>query len=103
VVYKKYYSQFDKSFLFYEKIETTTTKAKELRPIIEKLITTAKIKSVHNIRLVNRFIKNKIILKKLFINIAPKYMKRNGGYVNIIKSRVRKGDSASLSIIRLIK
>jgi len=90
------------SFFKYEKIETTTEKAKEIKKIIEKLLTHAKKGGLHKIRLVNRTIRDKKVLKKLFKNIAPKYINKNGGYASIVKSKIRKVDSASLSIIKLV-
>ncbi len=90
------------SFFKYKKIETTTHKAKEVRRVIEKLLTHAKKGGLHKIRLVNKIIQDKKVLKELFENIAPKYINRNGGYTSVIKSKIRKGDNASLSIIKLV-
>jgi large subunit ribosomal protein L17 len=90
------------SFFKYEKIETTTHKAKEIKKIAEKILTHAKKGGLHKIRLVYKIIKDKGILKKLFKVIAPKYANRNGGYTSIVKTRIRKGDGASLSIIKLV-
>ena len=90
------------SLLKYGCIETTTPKAKELRGVTEKLITTAKKGGVHNRRLVFRTIKEQDVLKKLFDEIAPKYLNRNGGYTRVVKSGIRKGDNAPLAIIELV-
>ncbi|MBP7651928.1 50S ribosomal protein L17 [Candidatus Dependentiae bacterium] len=86
----------------YGKIETTTAKAKELRPYIEKIITRAKTDTVNNRRTINRYIKEKSVLKKLFAEIGPKYATRNGGYVRILKKGLRQSDSASMSYIELV-
>lgn len=92
-----------------ERITTTVTKAKELRRVAEKIITKAKVKNLHNIRQigklieVNSLVKDKVILRKLFDDIAPRYESRNGGYTRIIKLASRKGDGADLCIIELVE
>ncbi len=96
------FSNMTTSLFKYESIETTTPKAKELKSRIEKIITIAKKGKIHHRRLVFRIVKEKNILKKIFNIIAPRYFNRNGGYTRIIKSNVRKGDNASLSIIELV-
>jgi len=90
------------SLFRYGRIETTTAKAKELRPIAEKMITKARKDTVNNRRKIAEVITDKTILKKLFSDIAPKYVERNGGYIRIIKKGVRLSDSASISIIELV-
>jgi large subunit ribosomal protein L17 len=91
------------SFFEWEKIETTACKAKELRPLAEKLITLGKRGDLHARRRVFRFIPNKTIIKKLFSEIAPKFEKRMGGYTRIIKTGFRPGDSAPMAVIELVK
>ncbi|HPG31746.1 MAG TPA: 50S ribosomal protein L17 [bacterium] len=86
----------------YGKIETTTAKAKELRPYIEKMITRAKTDNVNNRRIIDKDIKQKSVLKKLFTEIGPKYAGRNGGYTRILKKGLRQSDSASISYIELV-
>ncbi|OHD05336.1 MAG: 50S ribosomal protein L17 [Spirochaetes bacterium GWD1_27_9] len=86
-----------------ERIQTTLIKAKELRRVAEKIITRAKVKNLHNIRIVARMIKDKDILKKLFDEVAPRYVTRNGGYTRIIKLNKRKGDGSDLAFIELVE
>lgn len=90
------------SLFKYEKIETTIEKAKDLRRFAEKLITRAKIDSVHNRRIARRWIEDREILTKLFKEIGPRYKERNGGYTRIVKTGFRKGDNAQMAIIELI-
>jgi len=85
-----------------ERIRTTTIKAKEIRRIAEKIITRAKVKNLHNIRLINKVIKDEKILMKLFDEIAPRYETRMGGYTRIIKLERRPGDGAEVSYLELV-
>lgn len=86
-----------------ERIKTTVTKAKEIRRVAEKLITKAKNKTLHNIRIIEKLIKDKEILMKLFDDISPRYVNRNGGYTRIIKLARRKGDGAEMAYLELIE
>ena len=85
------------------RIETTTAKAKELRPYAERLITLARRGDVHARRLAGRKIQDREVLGKLFEDIAPQYAERPGGYTRILKVGFRKGDSAEMSLIELVK
>ena len=98
-----------------ERIETTVTRAKELRKFVEKVITLGKkynnfnlennderAKAIHLRRQAFAFLRNEEAVAKVFKEIAPKYMDRNGGYTRIIKTDVRRGDSAELEIIELV-
>ena len=98
-----------------ERIETTVTRAKELRKFVEKVITLGKkynnlnqenneerAKAIHLRRQAFAFLRNEEAVAKIFKEIAPKYMDRNGGYTRIIKTDVRRGDSAELAIIELV-
>lgn len=85
-----------------ERIKTTLQKAKELRRVVAKLITRAKVENLHNIRLVAKVIKDKTILSKLFKEIATRYIERKGGYTRIIKLDRRKGDGAQMAFIELV-
>jgi len=89
------------SILDKERITTTLPKAKEVRKVVERLITYGKMGNLHGIRLAERRIKDKTVLKKLFDDIAPGYKDREGGYTRIIKLGERNGDNASMSIIEL--
>ena len=84
------------------KIETTVTRAKEVRALTEKMITIAKEDSLHNKRLVMAFVTKEDVTYKLFTEIAPKYADRNGGYTRITKLGPRRGDAAEMAIIELI-
>ena len=87
------------SLFKHERIETTLAKAKELRPYAEKLITNAK-KGEHF--MVRRQIHDKMVYKKLFEVIAPRYAQRPGGYTRILKIEPRLGDNAKLGLIMLV-
>ncbi len=84
------------------KIETTVTRAKEVRSMAEKYITLAKTNSLHNKRQALAFITKEDVVAKLFNEIAPKYADVNGGYCRITKTGPRRGDAAEMAIIELI-
>ena len=84
------------------RIETTTAKAKELRPYAERLITLARRGDVHSRRLAARKIQDRAVLGKLFDDIAPRYAERPGGYTRVLKLGNRKGDAAEMSLIELV-
>ncbi|MDD3692531.1 MAG: 50S ribosomal protein L17 [Oscillospiraceae bacterium] len=84
------------------RIETTVTRAKEVRSMAEKMITIAKDPTLANKRLVFSYLTKESVCKKLFDEIAPKYAERNGGYTRIIKTYVRRGDAAQMAIIQLV-
>ena len=91
------------TFLFENgKIETTVTRAKEVRSMAEKYITLAKDNSLHNRRQALAFITKEAVVVKLFNDIAPKYKDVNGGYCRIIKTGPRRGDAAEMAIIELV-
>ena len=84
------------------KIETTVTRAKEVRSMAEKYITLAKDNSLHSKRQALAFITKEDVVKKLYDEIAPKYADKNGGYCRITKTGPRRGDAAEMAIIELI-
>ena len=84
------------------KIETTVTRAKEVRAMAEKMITIGKNSDLHSKRHVFAFVTKEAGAKKLFDEIAPKYAERNGGYTRIIKIGPRRGDAAEMAIIELV-
>lgn len=90
------------SLFRYERITTTKSKALEVRKSAEKLITRAKIDSVHNRREVAKFIADEKILNKLFTDIAPRMNERNGGYTRVLKLGYRQGDAADVVILELV-
>jgi len=91
------------SFFKHEKMETTSTKAKEISKVIERLITTAMAGDLAARRQIAEFITEPAVVKKLVEQIAPALKGRNGGYTRITKTRVRQGDAAELSLIELVK
>ena len=84
------------------KIETTVTRAKEVRAVAEKMITLGKTNTLHSKRQVYSYITKDEVAKKVFDEIAPKYEDRNGGYTRIIKIGPRRGDAAEMAIIELV-
>lgn len=90
------------SLFEHERIVTTTEKAKEVRPIAEKMITLAKRGDLHARRQAAAFIRSKAIVEKLFTDIKDKFTERNGGYTRILQTGVRKGDAAGMAIIELV-
>ncbi len=91
------------TFLFENgKIETTVTRAKEVQPLAEKMITMAKTNTLANKRNVMAFVTKEGVAKKLFDEIAPAYEGVNGGYTRIIKKGPRRGDAAEMCIIELV-
>jgi large subunit ribosomal protein L17 len=91
------------SFFNCEKITTTDARAKELRKLVEKLITLARRGDLHSRRLALQFVRDTKTVAKLFETIAPRYTDRPGGYTRIIKLGHRAGDNASLSMIELVE
>lgn len=91
------------SLFRHERVETTTAKAKELRPFAERLITLAKRGDVPARRLAARKISDREVLGKLFDEIAPRYAERPCGYTRVLKLGNRKGDAAEMSLIELVK
>ena len=83
-------------------IETTVTRAKEVRAVAEKMITIAKTNDLHSKRQVMAYVTKESVAKKLFDEIAPNYADRQGGYTRITKLGPRRGDAAEMAIIELI-
>lgn len=90
------------SLFLHERIETTTAKAKELRPYAERLITLAKRGDLHARRLAAAKIQDRDAVGKLFDELGPRYSERPGGYTRILKLGARKGDAADMSLIELV-
>ncbi|MDD6602723.1 MAG: 50S ribosomal protein L17 [Eubacteriales bacterium] len=84
------------------KIETTVTRAKEVRAMAERMITLGKNDTLHSRRQALSYITKEDVVKKLFDEIGPKYEDRNGGYTRIIKTGPRRGDAAEMCIIELV-
>jgi large subunit ribosomal protein L17 len=90
------------SLMTHERIQTTISKAKELRPLAEKLITTAKNDGVAARRRVYRWIPDHLTVKKVFETIAPRFVDRPGGYTRILKLGPRRGDAAEAAILEFV-
>lgn len=91
------------SFFKYEKFETTVEKAKELRPIVEKLITSGKQDTLSRRRLAYSYLMDKAVVHKLFAEIGPRFLTREGGYTRIVRTRLRHGDTAEMAVIELVE
>ena len=90
------------SLMRHEQIKTTVPKAKELRRVVEPLITLAKEDSVANRRLAFNRIRDKEVVGKLFKDIGPRFKDRPGGYLRILKTGPRPGDAAPMAIVQLV-
>ena len=90
------------SLFRYEQLETTDSKAKELRPIAEKMITLAKRGDLHARRQALSYIKDKDVTHRLFEELKDRYSDRQGGYLRIVKKGNRRGDGAAVSVVQLL-
>ena len=86
-----------------ERIKTTLPRAKELRPIAEKVVTQGKRDTLHARRLVNRWLPERELVKKVFDEIAPRFQERPGGYTRIIKLGPRLGDGAEMAVLEFVE
>jgi large subunit ribosomal protein L17 len=91
------------SLVVSERIVTTLPKAKELRPIAEKLITRGKYGTLHDRRWVLRWVLSRDLVKKVFDDIAPRFVDRPGGYLRIVKLGPRQGDGAEMAVLELVE
>ena len=90
------------SLLEHERIETTIPRAKEVRSIAERLITLGKRGGLHSVRLVERVVRKKSVITKLFNELAPRFKDRPGGYTRIVRTRRRLGDGAPMGFLELL-
>ena len=90
------------ALLKHEQIKTTLPKAKELRPVVERMITLGKRGSLHSRRQALSFLQDEAIVRKLFDGLAERYEDRAGGYTRVLKAGFRYGDSAPLAYIELV-
>jgi large subunit ribosomal protein L17 len=90
------------SLLEHEAIRTTIPKAKEARPVAERLITLGKRGGLHNLRLAERTVKNKTVLQKVFSELKDRYQSRPGGYTRIIRLGHRAGDAVEVALLELV-
>ena len=99
---KALFSNMATSLLRYEQIKTTLPKAKELRPIVEKLITLGRRKNLHAFRQILSFLQDKEITRKVTTSLSDRYKARPGGYLRILKHGFRYGDRAPMAILELV-
>lgn len=100
---KSMFSNMANSLIIHEQIKTTLPKAKDLRPIVEKLVTIGKNDNLSSRRRLLAKIKNKEAVDKLFTILASRYQSRQGGYIRIIKAGFRYGDMAPMAIIEFVE
>ena len=99
---KSLFKNMAQALIKHEQIVTTLPKAKELKRVIEKLITLGKKSSIHARRLAFNQIRDKEMVSKLFGTLAPRYSDRSGGYSRVLKAGFRYGDSAPMAVIELV-
>ena len=90
------------ALLEHERITTTLPKAKELRGVVERLVTYGKRGDLHGIRLISRSIKNKSLIMKVVNDLAVQYKERSGGYTRVLKLGQRRGDNTEMAIIEFV-
>ena len=90
------------SLLEHERIQTTIPKAKEARPLAERIITLGKRGGLANVRLAARTVRNKAVLSKVFGELAKRFSERPGGYTRIVRTGYRRGDAAEMAILELV-
>ena len=90
------------SLVLEDRVETTEAKAKALKPLADKVVTLGKRGDLHARRQAAAFLLQPAAVKRLFEDIAPKYTERNGGYVRILKTGIRRGDAASMAIVEWV-
>jgi large subunit ribosomal protein L17 len=90
-----------RSLIIYKRIETTETRAKDVRSIAEKMVTRAKQDTLHARRVARKYIDDESVIKELFDNVGPRFRDRPGGYTRMAKVGVRRGDGAPLVILEL--
>jgi large subunit ribosomal protein L17 len=99
---KAMFANMSAALITHEQVTTTLPKAKDLRPVVEKLVTLAKKGGLHARRQAISQIKDLPAVKKLFDVIAPRYKARNGGYLRIVKAGFRYGDNAAVAVIEFV-
>lgn len=88
--------------LRHETIQTTEAKAREIRPLAEKVITRGKKGTLHQRRLASAFLTDERIVRKLFEELGPRFAERPGGYTRMVKIGPRKGDAAPMAVLELL-
>jgi len=100
---KAMFSNMAVALIKHEQIKTTLPKAKELRPIVEKLVTLGKRGTLHDRRRAFAALRDDATTAKLFETLGPRYQDRNGGYIRIIKAGFRYGDAAPMAMIEFVE
>ena len=100
---KALYRSMTTALFRHERIKTTKPKAREIRKVAERLITRARIDTVHNRRIAAKTIQDKEILAKLFNDIGPRFKERPGGYTRILKLGQRYGDASEMVFLELVE
>ena len=90
------------SFIRQGRLETTVEKAKDLRPVVERLITLGKEDTLPARRAAYGYVMDKAAVHQLFAVVGPRFKERNGGYTRIVRTRVRPGDAAQMAVIELV-
>ena len=96
------FANMSQALIKHEQIITTLPKAKDLRPVVEKLVTLGKKGDLHARRILIARLKDEDLTKKLIDVIGPRYKERNGGYLRIMKAGFRKGDNAAMAVIEFV-
>ena len=99
---KAMFSNMCANLIHHEQIVTTLPKAKDLRPVVEKLVTLGKRGDLHARRMAMAALRQPAIVKKLFDTIGPRYKERQGGYTRVLKAGFRFGDNAPLAVIEFV-
>lgn len=99
---KAMFSNMAASIIEHEQIVTTLPKAKEIRSIVDKLITLGKRGTLHARRQAFAQIRNETLVKKLFDELGPRYAERHGGYTRVLKAGFRRGDNAPMAVVELV-
>jgi large subunit ribosomal protein L17 len=99
---KAMFANLSQALIKHEQIVTTLPKAKDLRPVVEKLVTLGKRGDLHARRQAIAQIKDVDLVKKLFDVLGPRYKSRNGGYTRVLKAGFRQGDNAALAVIEFV-
>ena len=99
---KAMFANMSQALIKHEQIVTTLPKAKDLRPVVEKLVTLGKRGDLHARRQAIAEIKDVQLVKKLFDVLGPRYKERHGGYCRVLKAGFRKGDNAAMAVIEFV-
>ena len=99
---KAMFANMSAALIKHEQIVTTLPKAKDLRPVVEKLVTMAKRGGLHARRLAMSQLRDEVMVRKLFDVLGPRYQSRPGGYLRVLKAGFRHGDNAAMAVIEFV-